>query len=44
MDLLEAFITFGGAFLCMLIPTFVLGVVFVWLVPRISGFLGSGKS
>jgi hypothetical protein len=43
MDLLEAFITFGGAFLCMLIPTLVLGVVIVWLVPRISGFLGSGK-
>lgn len=43
MAWLDAFITFGGALLCMAIPVLVLGVVLVWLAPRISGFFDSGK-
>jgi hypothetical protein len=44
MDLLSAFITFGGAILCMFVPVFVVGILLVFLAPRISGFLESARS
>jgi hypothetical protein len=43
MDLLSAFITFGGGILCMAIPVFLLGIVLVWLAPRISAFFENAQ-
>jgi hypothetical protein len=43
MDLLSAFITFVGGTLCMAIPVFLLGVVLVWLAPRLSTFFESAQ-
>ncbi len=44
MDLLTFVITFGGSLLCMAIPVLGLGALMLWLAPRISSFLSSGKS
>jgi hypothetical protein len=44
MDLLSAFITFGGAILCMFVPVFLVGTLLVFLAPRISGFLDNARS
>jgi hypothetical protein len=44
MDLLSAFITFGGAILCMFVPVFLFGTLLMFFAPRISGFLSSGRS
>jgi hypothetical protein len=44
MDLLEALIQFGGALLCAAIPVFGLGVLLVWLAPRLSSFFKDANS
>jgi hypothetical protein len=44
MEWLSGLITYGGAVLCMFVPVFLLGVVFVWVAPRVSGFLDNSQN